>query len=480
MAAASHAPAPAIRAASVVPRIVTSAAAATVIAGLLIRHFHGGLGTATPPFVMVWGPRLHPLALVSVAAAALAVVLAPRLVAAADRPASFAARVLALCPRARSRAQPRARRARAAGTRSSTCGPAARSRPATSTCPGCRRCPTARASTSTASPSSSRRCRSTSPATRRRRCSCCMPSASRPPPAPPRCASAAAALTAPLTYALGRSLGTDRDARVAAVLAACSPAMLLFGVTSFDAVFAACGLAAAALLAARAARRAGGRRRGARRRQPPLVGAARGRRVGHASSPGAGAVRWPRSASRPRARPRGWSLNGALAAAYGYDPIGTLRATEGVYRHSVASVRPYAFWVIGSPVAWGVMLGLPIAAAALRSLVRREDAAIALAVVVIVAAVGRLHQGRDRAHLAVPGPAGLRGGGAGDQPAARHRGDRRTRDPGARGRGALRHHLVIVTRRARVGSGCVAPKAADGATALGSHWPGARVVSRPR
>ena len=42
-----------------------------------------------------------------------------------------------------------------------------------------------------------------------------------------------AALTAPLTYALGRSLGTDRDARVAAVLAACSPAMLLFGVTSF-------------------------------------------------------------------------------------------------------------------------------------------------------------------------------------------------------------------------------------------------------
>ena len=60
-------------------------------------------------------------------------------------------------------------------------------------------------------------------------------------------------------------------------------------------------------------------------------------------------------------------VNGALAAAYGYDPIGALRATEHVYRHSVASVRPYAFWVIGSPVAWGVMLGLPIAAAALRS-----------------------------------------------------------------------------------------------------------------
>jgi hypothetical protein len=34
------------------------------------------------------------------------------------------------------------------------------------------------------------------------------------------------------------------------------------------------------------------------------------------------------------------------------------------------------------------MLGLPIAAAALRSLLRREDAASALAVVVVVAAVG--------------------------------------------------------------------------------------------
>ena len=90
-------------------------------------------------------------------------------------------------------------------------------------------------------------------------------------------------------------------------------------------------------------------------------------------------------------------VNGALAAAYGYDPIGALRATEGVYRHSVASVRPYAFWVIGSPVAWGVMLGLPIAAAALRSLVRREDAAIALAVVVIVAAVAASRRPRPSA-----------------------------------------------------------------------------------
>jgi methylthioxylose transferase len=82
------------------------------------------------------------------------------------------------------------------------------------------------------------------------------------------------------------------------------------------------------------------------------------------------------------------ALNGGLAAAYGYDPIGTLRATEEVYRHSVAAVRPYAFWAFGSPVTWGVMLGLPIAAGALRSLTRGDDAAVALAFVIAIAALG--------------------------------------------------------------------------------------------
>jgi hypothetical protein len=38
---------------------------------------------------------------------------------------------------------------------------------------------------------------------------------------------------------------------------------------------------------------------------------------------------------------------GALALATGYDPIGTLAATEAYYRNSVASRRPYWFWVLG-------------------------------------------------------------------------------------------------------------------------------------
>ena len=50
-------------------------------------------------------------------------------------------------------------------------------------------------------------------------------------------------------------------------------------------------------------------------------------------------------------------------------------------------MRPYPYWVLGSVVAWGVMLGPPIAAPALRGLVRRDAAALALAAVLAVAAL---------------------------------------------------------------------------------------------
>jgi hypothetical protein len=76
-----------------------------------------------------------------------------------------------------------------------------------------------------------------------------------------------------------------------------------------------------------------------------------------------------------------------MAGVWGYDPIATLRATAAVYDHSIASMRPYPYWMFASVVAWGVMLGPPIAAAALRGLVRRDAAAVALAAVVAVAAL---------------------------------------------------------------------------------------------
>ena len=65
-----------------------------------------------------------------------------------------------------------------------------------------------------------------------------------------------------------------------------------------------------------------------------------------------------------------------------------LAATSRVYDNSLASIRPYGFWVLGSPVAWGVMTGPPILAAALSGLAALRPAAIALAIVVTVAALG--------------------------------------------------------------------------------------------
>jgi methylthioxylose transferase len=167
---------------------------------------------------------------------------------------------------------------------------------------------------------------------------------------------------------------------------AASPVVLLFGVTSVDYVFCALGAACAALLLARS---------------PAVRGA------GAAALAVAAFFSWALLAVgawamlvavRRNGVHAGLALaagcalavvafNAALAAGYGYDPIGTLTATEAVYRHSVAAIRPYPFWVLGSPVAWGVMLGLPVAAAGLRAAVRGDDLALALAAVIAVAAL---------------------------------------------------------------------------------------------
>jgi hypothetical protein len=198
---------------------------------------------------------------------------------------------------------------------------------------------------------------------------------------------AAAAACAPLTYALALGLGRpERSARTAGLLAAASPGLLLFGVTSADAVSAALATAAAALLVrpSWAARGAGA---------VVLAIAAFCSWALLAAGAFAVLVAWQR---------RGWRdalalaaacalpflvLNAGLAAAYGYDPIGTLRATEAVYRRSLALVRPSWFWVLGSPVAWAVCAGLPLTAGWLRAVRRREPDAVALAAVIAIASV---------------------------------------------------------------------------------------------
>jgi hypothetical protein len=382
MAAASHPVAAARRPRVLVSRIVMFGAAATVTSGALIRHLHGGLGAATPPFVMVWGPRVHLLAAVSAVAAAGGVALAPRL---PRRPVAFIFAVLALAL-GLGLAMNLARIGVAGWSAIFDLGPHGSFEAPNEYLPGL-------PALSYGAGFYLDRFAELVPS---------LPAnVAGHPPGPLlvvhalgiRTAAPAAALCigvgvlgAPLTYALGRALCDERDARVAAVLFACSPLTLLFGVTSFDYLYATCGVAAASLLvSARPSTRAGG--------AVALAAASLMSWALLACGAWAGIVTWRRRGPRAAVALAAacaaacLALNGVLAAAYGYDPIGTLRATEAVYRHSVASVRPYAFWAAGSPVAWGVMLGLPIAAAALRSAVRGDDAAVALAVVLAVAAL---------------------------------------------------------------------------------------------
>jgi methylthioxylose transferase len=194
------------------------------------------------------------------------------------------------------------------------------------------------------------------------------------------------ALSVPLTYPLGRRLLDERSARVATLLLAFAPGALMFSVTSADAVYLTLGLLAAW----------------------PLTAASwRWRAVGAAvlaaaslfawSLPAVGAwaaiLTWRREGLRAAARL--CALCGAALVAFyallyglaGFDPIGTLRATEDVYRAGIASIRPYWYWLLGSPAAFLLVLGLPILWYALRALARGRSVAVAIFAVLAIAAV---------------------------------------------------------------------------------------------
>jgi methylthioxylose transferase len=191
-------------------------------------------------------------------------------------------------------------------------------------------------------------------------------------------------LSAPLTYLAGRHLLDEERARVAALLLALAPGALLYGATSADAVYLTLGLLAAWLLAA-------GRR---------LAGAAALAVVSFfawslvAVGAWAALVTWRRAGWRAAialAATCGVSVVAFYALLYavaGFDPIGTLRSTEEVYRAGIASMRPYWYWLLGSPVAFLVVLGLPISWLALRALGRRDELAVAIFAVIAIAAVG--------------------------------------------------------------------------------------------
>ena len=194
------------------------------------------------------------------------------------------------------------------------------------------------------------------------------------------------ALSAPLAYALGRELLDERGARLAGLLAALSPQALLMGVTTADAVYCTLGLVAAWPLA-RASRRS------------RLAGAVL-LSVGSlfawsllAVGAWAAVLAWRRHGLRPAIELAAvcgavlLALHGAFSALTGFDPIGTVRATEEVYRLGIASIRPYWYWVLGSPVGFLLVLGLPIAWLALRELARGTPEAVAIFTVLAIAAV---------------------------------------------------------------------------------------------
>jgi len=168
------------------------------------------------------------------------------------------------------------------------------------------------------------------------------------------------------------------------MLIAFSPAALLYGVLSTDAMLATLGLAAACLLVG-----------------PGLISWATGAVALAAASffswallavGGFAAVvqllrRGPRAALG-MAVTAGVALAGfylILYAATGFDPIGAIRAAGDAYDLGIANARPYLFWLFGSPVAFAVALGIPTAWYAARALGTADEAAIGLAAIVLIA-----------------------------------------------------------------------------------------------
>jgi hypothetical protein len=146
--------------------------------------------------------------------------------------------------------------------------------------------------------------------------------------------------------------------RTATLLMAFSPVVLLFGATSADALFATLGLLPAWAFV----------------RGRVLLGAVLLAAVSFFAWSLLAVGAWA-ALRAGRAGVRVAAVCGAVLVAFyallwlltGFDPIGTFEATESVYRLGVASIRPYAYWVFGSPTAFLFVLGLPIVWFAVRA-----------------------------------------------------------------------------------------------------------------
>jgi hypothetical protein len=81
------------------------------------------------------------------------------------------------------------------------------------------------------------------------------------------------------------------------------------------------------------------------------------------------------------------AFHALFALATGFDPLGTLQATSHVYEIGIASRRPYAYWLFGSPTAFLLILGVPIAWLALTRLGQAKPEALAIFAVIAVSCV---------------------------------------------------------------------------------------------
>ena len=191
------------------------------------------------------------------------------------------------------------------------------------------------------------------------------------------------ALSAPLTYALARRLFDERVARIAGVLAAFAPAMLHFGATSADAVYLTLGLIAAIGLVSKR----------------PWIGALALAVASLFAWSLLAVAAWAailvlaRDGLKPAVK-LGVTTGAILiafhalfAAATGFDPLGTLHATSRVYEVGIASRRPYAYWLFGSPTAFLLIVGVPIAWLALTRLAQAKPEALAIFAVLAISSV---------------------------------------------------------------------------------------------
>ena len=210
----------------------------------------------------------------------------------------------------------------------------------------------------------------------------------------------AGALSVPLTYALARRLLDETRARTATLLYAFAPSAVLHGATSADALYATLALLAVVALVS-------AHRRISLTLGPAALALASLFSYANLAVGAFATLIVARRDGLRRALLLAVTSAAGLGLAYallhlvsGFDPFGALASTATVYGEGIASRRPYAFWLLGSPVAFLVAAGVPLAWLGLRALGARETVAVSLfAVVAISALLGYSKAETERIYL---------------------------------------------------------------------------------